>query len=319
MGIDGSGLDEHARVILFLQVCAGVEHAHDNGVVHRDLKPGNVLILGTEGGCAHAAVGDFGLGRLLTRDSTTLTQSDAGMGTPAYMAPEQRRHSKNADQRSDIYSLGVMLYEVLTGEIPDQAMELSRLPRQFWYIVRRACQPDPNDRYQTVGEMVDDIQTVTQSAELLTRPAELLRSETAAMIREQDFGEPRLSQLAKLLYGNLDDNSVLTEMLPKLPAPILRGLLAHHARAMGNVLRAHDQAVSGDLPFSYCDVVADFYARVFNWAAIDEVKIMVLERLPALGCNHNRWHVGKVLGMLVARLSDPALVLAVKNSLSADP
>ncbi|MGH8177029.1 MAG: serine/threonine-protein kinase, partial [Steroidobacter sp.] len=116
------------RLELFIQVCNAIEHAHQKSVVHRDIKPSNVLVT-LHGGAALAKVIDFGVakatqGRLT--DETLLTLVDQFIGTPAYVSPEQTElGSGNVDTRSDIYSLGILLYELLTGCTPLDARELS--------------------------------------------------------------------------------------------------------------------------------------------------------------------------------------------------
>jgi serine/threonine protein kinase len=109
------------RLELFLQVCAAVQHAHQKAIIHRDLKPGNVLVSVKEAK-PHAKVIDFGIAKSLSQpltDKTLYTQHFGLLGTPAYMSPEQAEMcGVDIDTRSDIYSLGVMLYELLCGSLP---------------------------------------------------------------------------------------------------------------------------------------------------------------------------------------------------------
>jgi len=131
-------LSVRARLDLFLQVCHAVSHAHQKGVLHRDLKPSNVLVTEHDG-VAHPKVIDFGVARAIDPDSGgddeaphMLTEVGQLVGTPEYMSPEQSgARPGGADTRSDVYSLGVLLYELLTGERPYQlrGLPLSEIQR----------------------------------------------------------------------------------------------------------------------------------------------------------------------------------------------
>ncbi|HEX6813010.1 MAG TPA: serine/threonine-protein kinase, partial [Planctomycetota bacterium] len=109
------------RLMLMQQVCAAVQHAHQKGVVHRDLKPGNVLV-SDEGGKLQIKIIDFGLAKAMGKrlvEATLFTEAGQIVGTPEYMAPEQADPTnQDIDTRADIYSLGVMLYELLVSALP---------------------------------------------------------------------------------------------------------------------------------------------------------------------------------------------------------
>jgi non-specific serine/threonine protein kinase/serine/threonine-protein kinase len=118
---DERKLDPRARIALFLQVCDAVQHAHHKGVIHRDLKPSNVLVAEVDGRPVPKVI-DFGVAKLMAQASTAapaFTQLGAMIGTPEYMSPEQAaRGQLDVDTRTDVYSLGVILYELLTGTLP---------------------------------------------------------------------------------------------------------------------------------------------------------------------------------------------------------
>lgn len=137
------------------QICEALQYAHDEGVVHRDIKPENILLdkKGT------VKIADFGLARLLrqTPDNFTLTGTHQVMGTPKYMAPEQMEGSHEVDHRADIFSLGVVFYEMLTGELPlgrfDVPSKKVEVDVRLDEIVLRTLEKEPDRRYQTASEI----------------------------------------------------------------------------------------------------------------------------------------------------------------------
>lgn len=125
---DACRLGIRQRLDLFIQVCNAIQHAHQKGVIHRDIKPSNILVT-TQDGLAAPKVIDFGIARAIEgrfSDDTRITGHSQLIGTPAYMSPEQAEGSLNLDTRGDIYSLGVLLYELLTGRPPFDSKRLAQ-------------------------------------------------------------------------------------------------------------------------------------------------------------------------------------------------
>ena len=142
------GLDTSKRIELFIQVCLAIQHAHQKGILHRDIKPSNILVTEQDGVPVPKVI-DFGIakaveGRLA---DTSFTICDQFIGTPAYMSPEQAEMSGlDVDTRSDIYSLGVLLYELLTGRPPFDAKELAGSGVDEMRRTLREREPSPPSR-----------------------------------------------------------------------------------------------------------------------------------------------------------------------------
>jgi serine/threonine protein kinase/Flp pilus assembly protein TadD len=178
---DQQQLSIRERLELFVHVCVAVQHAHQKGIIHRDLKPSNVLVVLHDGQPVVKVI-DFGvakaIGQQLT-DKTVYTQFSQLIGTPLYMSPEQAGESGlDIDTRSDIYGLGVLLYELLTGTTPFEKDRLKAASYdELRRIIREEEPPCPSTRLSTVGQLATTIATHRKS-------------------------EPR--KLRQLLHGELD-------------------------------------------------------------------------------------------------------------------
>ena len=147
------------------QLCDALQYAHDQGVIHRDIKPENLLI-DTSG---RIKIADFGLAKITGSENPgTLTHTRQVMGTLNYMAPEQREKPSEVDHRADIYSLGVVIYEMLTGELPLGRFlppsEKSEFDKRLDEAVMRALEKEPNRRYQQASEFKTGFTTGTATA-----------------------------------------------------------------------------------------------------------------------------------------------------------
>jgi serine/threonine protein kinase len=190
------------------QICLGLEHAHAKGIVHRDIKPGNVMLTST----GRAKITDFGLAKL-TQANTAQTAANAILGTPLYMSPEQA-FGESVDQRSDLFSLGTMLYEMLTGKQPfasenymgviqnilnkeiPKVQELNPdIPDDVAGIVERALAKNRENRFQSAREFREAVESLMGLERLSQATANLKvlleRSATTQVLPDAGYGKPR--------------------------------------------------------------------------------------------------------------------------------
>ncbi len=152
---DAHKLNTARRLRLFIQACQAIQHAHQKGIIHRDIKPSNILVE-VHDGAAVPKVIDFGVAKATEQrltDATLFTQFQALIGTPAYMSPEQAQMGGiDVDTRADIYALGVLLYELLTGRTPFEAKDLLRTGLDEYRRTIREKEPArPSTRVATLG------------------------------------------------------------------------------------------------------------------------------------------------------------------------
>jgi len=161
--IQSGAISANEALAIVPQVCEALQFAHEEGIVHRDIKPENIL-LDKKG---RVKIADFGLAKLLDRPATvyTLTQAGQRMGTPHYMAPEQIEHPGQVDHRADIYSLGVVFYEMLTGELPlgmfAPPSKKVQVDVRLDKVVLHSLEKEPERRYQHASEVKSDVEVIS--------------------------------------------------------------------------------------------------------------------------------------------------------------
>jgi serine/threonine protein kinase len=236
--------DEHRltireRIKLLLQVCKGVQHAHQKGIIHRDLKPSNVLVAEVEGRPLPKII-DFGIAKAiddsLLGDSTAVLTGIGVVGTPAYMSPEALS-GDDLDTRTDVYSLGVMMYELLTGARPHRVDDLPLAA-----VIRTVSEHDALPPHTLFRTMDDDTRQKTAAARdaderslahLLARDLGWIARKATAREREERYGSA--ADLAADLTRFLDDQPVIASP-PSLRYRASKFARRHRAAVVAGVL-----------------------------------------------------------------------------------
>ena len=205
------------------QILAGLSHAHGQGVVHRDIKPGNVMVGEATGMGDHVRIFDFGLAKLHDPTAENDQSMATVIGTPAYMAPEQTR-AESIDARADLYAVGILLFEMLTGDKPfvgDDAYEVIRLQREepapllrtrapalsreLEQVVQKALEKLPDQRYQTAAEFAQALDAVPEAlpraAVPVSDPSEASGRELSLAALDTPLGGPSPTTRRRALLG----------------------------------------------------------------------------------------------------------------------
>jgi serine/threonine protein kinase len=200
---------EHADAVnMVINVCHGLAHAHEYGILHRDIKPSNILLDSQ----MNPKIGDFGLARALGRQ---IEEGEQIFGTPGYTAPEVLRPPFTIDQRADIFSVGVMLHELLTGHLPDAdprpASQICGCSHRLDAVIQRATHPDPNRRFASAAELARELGNIA------AMPNRTLRTGSPAVKVTPNVGSPAVSRPAQTAASPSGHNALSRPVRSALP------------------------------------------------------------------------------------------------------
>jgi hypothetical protein len=273
----GGRLAQDQALRIISHICEALEYAHQNGVIHRDIKPANVLI-NRQG---QVKVADFGLAKVHDSALThALTRSNTAMGTPDYVAPEVLTPGMAADHRADLYAVGVMLYQMLTGEVPRGMFKLpsQKVPEvdiRIDEIICKAMEQDREERYQTAGDVrraVEEIQTPPLAkADPRDSPALPLPVAEPPKARSKRGVYVAVAGAVLVVVGALlvGENDVNHKAAPSLPETVAPGAAPKAQAALSNMIS--DLPAGGAAGFSAPTTTGTKTPNVSTWKDVTEL------------------------------------------------
>jgi serine/threonine protein kinase len=306
-----AGMPEAEAVEMILRVLDAMAYAHKNEVLHRDLKPENILIFKEQ-----PSVADFGLGRRLQSGSTTITMANVGLGTLQYSAPEQLLNGHDGDERSDVYSLGRVFYEMLTGKVPFPRMDLQAVPGRFRHVVFMATRDDPDARYQSVSAMIRDLKLVVNNYESMRTP--LQRASGLFTAIAQGGSSSDAIALSRLLIEQGDDVELYQAFVRHLTPPMASALAKVSIDSYEQIVMAFDKFADIRHDWDFCDKVADALVALYKATTSTELRTTILRRLMLVGTSHNRFYVADQFATLAAGSFDEQVYVQIVAGLLRD-
>lgn len=284
-GAVSNGLDEDEKFECVKQFCVGIKALHDSGVIHRDIKPNNALVLNGE-----VKVSDLGLGKFVNRDSSTITPTEAAMGTPLYMSPEvyRDRDAKNADERSDIYSIGKLLYFIFSNGESPHVIDSSKVKADIYSIINKCTKISPNDRYQDVSEILNAL-NVCQKARTAVISLEDIITAYKPGIGDAEF----VDKVYNYLLTNQDDIGTLIKDLRLLKDDKFQLILKYKSKKMSNLIHLLLTTYKNDdiywIQFEDVDVLVSRARALMQKTTVLQEKQDLLEFAINLSVEFNRW------------------------------
>lgn len=284
---------------IYERLLDAVAYAHEQGVIHRDLKPENILLNSPR----DVVLIDFNISVSPEDKTNRLTRPGEALGTAHYLAPEQLRDSASIDLRADIYSLGIILYEIYGGRVGSSTLDVNDLPISVRGIVQRCTQADRFKRYSSVQELK---RAWHLALGFNTKQSEVNELESF-MLQAYENDSARAERVLNLLEDYSTDPDRIDRFFMEADMDAIGILAAKSVSKLESLLSHWIRFFSEkNWPFSYTDEIARRIELL--WAQIDSSSIRAefVVALIVLGNNHNRFFVWRIAATLIERSGDPA-------------
>lgn len=298
---------------IYSQILDGVSFIITEGILHRDLKPENILVDNN----GSIKITDFGISSKLIRSETReLTMRTAGFGTYYYSSPEQLTDLRRADERSEVFSLGRVMYVLFSKDLNNHEMPyLSKLDAKLRSIIKKATEYDPDKRYQTVNDLVSDFDLIIEPKQSLNiRDYQI---ETVIKLIEENIEsyDAIENKLGFILGSNYEDTVDLTVMLD---SEIHQKLWKKNPEFYGVFIEnlCLDLESKG-FPFSYVEKIISSVVSILKSLSDDldiELQVSLIKASAHVSVYHNRWEAMRNIGRYISTVEDRFLITKLKKN-----
>ena len=311
-------MDDDTAAFYFRQLLDAMEYAHhEEGVIHRDLKPQNILVYDVD----TLKISDFGLGKFIYRDVTTLTQTRTALGNDVYAAPEQweDRNARNVDERADIFSLGKIFYEMLTNRLPLTINRDLISNSKFRYLIKKATRNNIERRYSTIQEIRRDFDLLNGSNEYsFKNPSQEFTKNLDIYNEANDVSA--LDNLLDILIANCDDYMLYTKNYMALDKNLLQKLYNRSSEKFYEAVDNYLRHIEGEHAFNFTDKITLFLINVYEVNPDNEDFFeIIFERILTLGYDHHRFFIARKFGTYLTKIRRLNFQLIMKDILEKNP
>jgi eukaryotic-like serine/threonine-protein kinase len=317
--IPNSSSDESIALSIFQQILIGVSYLHSMKIVHRDLKPENVLIFDWKLRPGALKISDFGLGKRLDRESVVVTSSKDYMGSAAYAPPEQFSDLHSLTERADVFSLGKIFFELITGQFPMHVnLRHPKVKGKWEYIIGKCLEHEPQDRYESASEILRMIELHQKETNFVSQT-----DKAKALINSMNTGhftKDRVIELRQILMQKNEDSSFIVSRMTEISEGCLKAIVQNYWNEFESILFEYCQQVeSSSFGFGYCDTIADKSEEIFRMTDNLRLRLSIIESLLELAASHSRYHVGGVVGSLIGALKNHEEIIGVRDLILRHP
>ncbi|CUP73588.1 serine/threonine-protein kinase [Clostridium baratii] len=285
----------------FEQILNAVEYAHKEGVIHRDLKPLNILVFEDDN---LIKISDFGLGKFINRDTTEITRTSTNMGSECYAAPEQYidGDAKSVDERADIYSLGKILYQMITFDLPVVIDPDKIKDSKYRIIINKATQANREKRFSNVSELRNMFELINGREKSLKPSTREFNDLVSKYLLKRD--ENILKSIVEILISNTNDYSLYSKDFMNIDYTIIKDISELFSSEFNEIINSYIKHIHAEHPFSYIDKISNFMLNIIKLISDIETYKNAIRELIWLAAYHNRFYAGDKIANYIEMIED---------------